>query len=186
MTIPPTVNNYGPKAYLSSLFVLFCNFNCMVSNIKQINTIMMEIHLFKLNCISGHVISARTGSGASGAEGQSNSVDGTHMQISGRHYNTDLDRYIQGRPQYVLCLGVCPPSTLCGSFVFTYPIQSFGLYVAKELLSPVSGHPGGDILRLLWYDRSHFNCVVRRLLGASRQSVVRGHLLQQGSHGGTS
>lgn len=44
------------------------------------NELMMEIHFFKLNCISGHVISVSAGSGASGAEGQSNSVDGTHMQ----------------------------------------------------------------------------------------------------------
>lgn len=114
--------------------------------------------------------------------------DGTHMQPD-RYpiiFTTDLDRYIQGRPQNVMRVGVYPPSTVRVSSPFTYPIQSLGLYVAKELLSPISRHPGGDIFRLLWYDRSHFNGIIRWFLGASCQSVVRGHLLQQGSHGGTS
>lgn len=145
---------------------------------------MTENHLFKFNCISGHVISVSTSSGTVVQQRGWN----THAagQIAPRLYNTDLDRYIQEKPQDGVCLGVWPPPTFSVACTFTYPIQSFGLNVAKELLSPISGHPGGDILRLLWYNRSHFNGVLRCFLRASCQSIVGGHLLQQGSHGGTS
>lgn len=204
--------NYRPTVYLP-FYVLFITFQCISTqcplqrlalnswfqatqffkkkathahtNFK--NICMTENH-FKFNCISGHVISVSTGSGTvvlkvSATVWMEHSCSWTDISSSLQHR---LRQIHTGKPPDGVCLGVCPRPTFSVACTFTYPIQSFGLNVAKELLSPISGHPGGDILRLLWYDRSHFNGVLRCFLRASCQSIVRGHLLQQGSHGGTS
>lgn len=70
--------------------------------------------------------------------------------------------------------------------MWTYPVQPLGLDVPEELLPPVGGHLGGDVLGFLRDDGSHFDGVLRRFLGAGGQGVVGRDLLQQGGHGGAS
>lgn len=131
------------------------------------------LHLFSSECVGGQ-------------ERQCGWNTHAARHISGQPYNTDSHRYRRGRPQGIVCVCVCALPVECFYITLTYPVQSFGLYVPQQLLSPICRHPRGDVLRFLWDDRPYFDGVLRRFLRAGCQSVVRGHLLQQGSHGGTS
>lgn len=113
------------------------------------------------------------------------SVDGTHMQPGANLVNLTTQIYTDTHREDLSLswMFVCALLLQSVCVAWTYPVQSFGLYVPEELLPPVRGHLGGDVLWLLWYAGSHFYGVFRWFLGAGCQRIVRRHLLQQGCHG---
>ena len=88
-----------------------------------------------------------------------------------------------------MCVFVCVSSTCTtlhsvSSVATAYPVHSLGLDVSEQLLPPIGGHLGGDVIGLGLRSRPDLDGVLRGLLGAGGQGVVGGHLLQQGGHGG--